>query len=295
MSGMLKISRRKFIAAAPAVLIPRRGWAAKNGLASSSNGLKINLVYDTNWSGAPTSYQTAVVQAANLMMAAFPNSNATVNVEMGFGFLANQLAVGPNTSASTDLGTVALSYSAIRAGMVATNHSSAMTTQLANTPAGSTLNGQGLFNAPFACCKVLGGLGGISPTATALDGAVGIGSGFATGELIGVFLHEISQAMGREATGSIAPYCFSRFTAVGVRDFSSATNAYFSLDGGNTSIAGYAATSDVGDFINGGVQDGNTGSGWQSFPSDCFDAFQGSLSIQSLTTADTQIMSAMGF
>lgn len=254
----------------------------------ATTGLVFNFVYDSNWSGAPASYQTALNSAAAALSAAFPNTNATLNIEVGFGQLENTLAVGANSSVGIVTSSAFLSYSTIRAAMVTNNKTTAMNTLLTNTPAGSTLNGTGSFFVNTACQKVLG-LNGLSPTDPGLDGAIGIGSGWSTGELVGMLLHELTHTMGRVQQN--APFVFSRFTAVGTRDFNNNTaNTYFSLDGGSTHVANYDGSSDVSDFLNSSVQDGNSSATW-----DPLDAFQGSQSIQSLTTADLEIMNTLGF
>lgn len=258
----------------------------------------INLVYDNSqvaWSSTPAWYQTGVVTAANLIMAAFPNTNITFNCEIGYQFwygsvLGNGSPVGASSSVGDTVAGQSLTYSTIRAGLAAVpNPTASLTAMLANTPAGSTLNGQGgsasLFT-PNATCKALG-IGGLSPTDPAIDGAVGIGTGWGSDKIVGVFLHEITHAMGRSAGRN--PFNFTRFTSAGVRDFSSnADTSYFSLDGGVTKLADYDNTQDGGDFLNSGVQDtgGNT---------DSFDAVQGTSPIETLTAVDIQLMNAMGF
>ena len=257
---------------------------------SSGAGLQIVLVQDASVSGAPAGFMTDANTAAGLIMAACPNTNVTVYINVGYGTSALFGSIPSTSAEGGDTQGSFLSYSVIRAGMAANNNSTTMNTLLANTPSGTSLNGQSSFYVPSACMKALG-IGGISPTSTVMDGACVIGTGITHPNLVGVFLHELTHAMGRE-TG-VAPVEFSRFNSVGNRDFDSGgtTGAYFSLDGGTTHTADYATPStDPSDFLNSGIQDGNSSATY-----DPFDAFYGSQSIQSLTTADIQLLNAMGF
>ena len=79
-----------------------------------------------------------------------------------------------------------------------------------------------------------------------------------------------------------------RFTSPGVRVFngaSTASAAYFSVDGGNTKLADFGQTSDPSDFLNSGVQG----------PNDPFNEFYTGSTLQSLTTVDKEQLDALGF
>ena len=74
----------------------------------------------------------------------------------------------------------------------------------------------------------------------------------------------------------------------GVRVFngaSTASAAYFSVDGGNTKLADYGQNSDPSDFLNSGVQGCN----------DPFNEFYTGSTLQSLTTVDKEQLDALGF
>lgn len=293
------ISRRKLILAAPALLLSRRSMAAFHGSkAVASGGLKINLVYDNTqvaWTTSPAWYQTGVITAANAIMAAFPNTNITFNCEIGYQFFdginsGNTIPVAASASEGADLtGVSNLPYSTIRSALAAVpNPTASLTALLNNTPVGTSINGVSSFYVPNAVCKSLG-LGGVSPTGVALDGAVGIGTGWSSAKIVGVFIHEITHAMGRVA--GEAPFNFSKFSSAGTRVLTNAlVAAYFSLDGGTTPIANYDTTQDAGDFLDNSIQDSGLG-GFQ----DCFDTHQNTNALQSLSTVDLQLMNAMGF
>ena len=89
-------------------------------------------------------------------------------------------------------------------------------------------------------------------------------------------------------TSSPDIFDFFRFTSPGARMFSGASTAsaaYFSVDGGNTKLADYGQTSDPSDFLNSGVQGYN----------DPFNEFYSGGTLQSLTTVDKQQLDALGF
>lgn len=266
------------------------------------SGLVFNLIYDPSWSSAPASYQTgsvSVVQACSLLSAAFPHVNATINLHVGYGtyWLSAGLPAQP-IGASSSIGNVLgvggpVAYSTLRSQLAGLSFQSAsLAALLANTPAGASLNSVNSFNVPSAVCKAIGlfGLSGgpTSATDTIVDGSIGMGSGWADAKLLGVFLHELTHAMGR--IPAIAPSSWSRFTSVGNRQLGTGTSGcYFSLDGGTTQLATYGNNSDVGDFLNlpdgTGVQD----------PLDCFGESQETGAYQFLTSLDLQLMNSMGF
>ena len=111
--------------------------------------------------------------------------------------------------------------------------------------------------------------------------------------LVGVALHELTHALGRVPYGppyASQPDTFDlfRFASAGnqvINGASTASAAYFSVDGGYTKIADYGRTSDPSDFLNSGVQGGN----------DPFNEFYNYSTLQSLTTIDKEQLDALGF
>ena len=104
--------------------------------------------------------------------------------------------------------------------------------------------------------------------------------------LVGVALHELTHAIGRQP--GEGPFDLFRYTSVGNHLFTSgstAVPAYFSIDGGNTKLADFGQTSDASDFLNTGVQGSN----------DPFDEFYNSHTIQNLTSVDKELLDALGF
>jgi hypothetical protein len=160
-------------------------------------------------------------------------------------------------------------------------------------PDGSTPN----FWVSSAVAKIFG-----LPTNVAVDGVVGIGTGFTPGpERVSAFLHEIGHALGRVPDNITNPLnnetYYSeldlwRFTSPGQRLFdgndSKAPAAYFSVDGGKTDLADWGQTSDPSDFRG---TDSNPPSNLT--PNDPFNENVGNLG--NLTNTDFGVMDALGF
>lgn len=263
-----------------------------------ANGLIINLSYDASVSSAPAGWTNYIQQAVTILQNTFTQTPVTVNIIVSYGLMYKQPGVydtvPSNSSEGTDLAGNYLTYTAIRAALAA---ASSKTTNLANfvnsLPTGPTLDGTASFYVPPAVEKALG-LNGVSPTRASLDGTVGIGTGIGTSVLVGVALHEITHAMGREVGGT--PLDFARFTSAGTRLYTSAIPApaaYFSIDGGATKLADFGKTSDPSDFLNSGVQD----SGLPGGDIDPFDEFYAGAGtpLQNMTTVGTALMNCLGF
>lgn len=253
-------------------------------------GLQINLVSTASWLTAPADYQAKMITAANKMMAAFPGTNCTINIQLEYAtFLGTSM---PNrNSGSTDNDTTGVSYSSVIKPLLAAipNPTADLTSMISNLPAGSTLGGQSIFHMSFGVCKAIGlfSTGGAPANATdaGLDGFIGMGTGWTSAETLGVSLHELRQAMGGIA--GRGTFNFSRFLSAGVWDAGAANSAYFSLDGGTTNLVTYDTTSDPADFVNGTT---DPGSGlW-----DCFDASQNG-SLQDLSPLNLRSMRALGY
>jgi hypothetical protein len=130
----------------------------------------------------------------------------------------------------------------------------------------------------------------LAADASSADGSVHFSSDISSNAIIGVALHEITHAMGRVPYGATPDiFDFSRYTNASTRLFtggSTASPAYFSIDGGATKLADYGLNSDPSDFLNSGIQ-GST---------DPFNEFYspGSTS-QALSSVDLKQMVALGY
>src|SRR6202040_1030239 len=108
----------------------------------------------------------------------------------------NGLITGLGTSAvGGDMYGSYVSYSSLRASLASHETSTLDQTFVNSLPNTSSVNGVSSLYVPSAVEKALGM---ISPTASAIDGAVGIGASIPTADLVGVALHEFTHALGRE-------------------------------------------------------------------------------------------------
>lgn len=272
-----------------------------NPSVQAGSGLQIVLSRNASWASAPAYYETDLVWAANQLMAACPNTNITVTITCGYTEIAGLPAGGgsmppSNSGANVLLQSNTVAYATIKTYMNAmANKPADFSAMLANLPGGATNGIAATFRVGWPQCKALGifsssivgAPSGPNDTSQA-DSAMGIGSGWASAKTKGVFLHELSHAIGRNA-GDV-PFVFSRFTAAGTWDTSSSGTslAYFSLDGGTANLAWFAPSSDLGDFRDDVTDPGSGGL------TDSFDASQTNPA-EYLTPLDYRQLRAMGF
>jgi hypothetical protein len=245
--------------------------------------MNLILDYESSALAAPQSFLNAMQTAANILDSTIQN-NITVTIQVGYNDFYNNIITGLGSSAEGgDLTGSFVSYTSLRAALASHETSTLDQTFVNSLPNTTSVNGQSGFYVPSAVEKALGM---ISPTASGIDGAVGIGSGIPTADLVGVALHEFTHAMGREP--GAGTFDLGRYTSPGVHLFSSGSTApasYFSIDGGVTKLADYGQNSDPSDMLNSGVQGAN----------DPFNEFYSGSTIQGLTTVDKQQLDALGF
>jgi serralysin len=264
------------------------------GLLSIANpalgsGIQFNFNFLPSTSGQ-TAFIAAVNNAASLIAAAFPNTNITLNIRVGYGEF-NDGNVAPITLTSSAEGasffTSGLAnqqYATVRSTLISKATSASLIAATRNLPNTATIAGSQFFYVQSSIAKALGML---SATGTAVDGTIGIGSTIPSANWPGVILHELGHAMGRERGTSVVDLvCFS--AAATRRIGSQVSGDYFSTDNGVTPIADWGISSDPSDFLNGGVQDGAT--------DDAFDEFYNvGTQNETLSTADIQLMNTLGF
>jgi hypothetical protein len=245
--------------------------------------MNLILDYESSALSAPQSFLNAMQTAANILDSTILN-NITVTIEVGYNdFLNNQITNLGASAEGSDLSGSFVSYTSLRAALASNETSTLDQTFVNSLPNTTSVNGQSGMYVPSAIEKALGL---ISPTASGIDGAVGIGSGIPTTDLVGVALHELTHAMGREP--GAGTFDLGRYTSPGTHLFSSGSTApasYFSIDGGITKLADYGQNSDASDMLNSGVQG----------PNDPFNEFYSGSTIQGLTTIDKQQLDALGF
>jgi len=244
--------------------------------------MNLVLSYESSALAAPQSFRDAMQTAANILDSVILN-NITVNILIGYGDWDNGLDTGLTTDAEAgDLNGLTVSYTNLKTALASHETSAFDQTFVNSLPTTSSLNGVSNFYVPSAVAKALGLM---SPTSSALAGAVGMGTQIPASLLVGVALHEITHALGREPVGSFDLF---RYTSPGNHLFSSgstAAAAYFSIDGGNTKLADFGRLSDPGDFLSSGVQG----------PNDPFDEFYNSSTFQNLTAVDRELLDVLGF
>jgi serralysin len=247
--------------------------------------MSLNLVldYESSALAAPQSFRDAMQTAVNILDSLIVN-NITVTILVGYGDWNNGADTGLTTSAEAgDLNGLVVSYSNLRTALASHETSGFDQTFVNSLPNTSAVNGVSNFYVPSAVAKALGLL---SPTNPTIDGAVGMGTQIPSSLLVGVALHELTHAMGREP--GVGPFDLFRYTSSGQHLFSfgsTAPPAYFSIDGGNTKLADFGQGSDPGDFLNSGVQG----------PNDPFDEFYSFNTLQNLTAVDKELLDVLGF
>ena len=276
--------------------------------------MKIIPQYDfTTASGSFTpadeaSFRQDVQTAINIFDATFTN-DITLTLNVGFGSINGRL-MKPEDGENGGLGApnanavVLVTYSQLRDRLMTSGQPGFF--NAANLPAGDSINGMSNFWVSSSQAKALGlplndpGL---------VDGFIGFAVGaFGVGtERIAAILHEIGHAMGRipnnfDSLGNpnppnpqgpifVSALDLVRFVSPGNRLFdgnlNAPTPAYFSVDGGAKKVADWAAGNSPSDFLS--PPRSNLA------PNDAFDDIGFGTTLAKFTTADIQLMEALGF
>ncbi len=243
-------------------------------LVGTAGGLQINLVWGSNVSGAPATFQAGIIKAAQMLCDALSNK-VVLNINISYTGTGGGAGAGPTN------GTY-LPYSTVVANLK--SHAASGDTTFNGLPTGTTIQGQSQVLVFEAQLK----LWGLAPM-SASDGQAIFATDINPSLLPGVALHELTHAMGRVPFGP-SPDIFDlfRYTPQGTLLFSGsipAAASYFSLDGGKTKLADYGRNSDPSDFLNTGIQ-GN---------SDPLNEFYNSSTTQTLSQIDLKQFAALGF
>ena len=270
--------------------------------ATAAQALTFNITYDASVTGSTnsTQIQAAFGAATQIIQNLYTNSS-TVNITVYWGpsgpFVGG---VGLGVSSTSFFGPFA--YSTLTNALRSQSNTSSDSSALASLPASDPIAANA-WRIPRAEIKALGLASSIGTTAndTTQDGAIG----FATNvnytfdptnravagkyDFISVALHEISEVMGRvyfDLSTRYVPYDLFRFTNNGARCFDpNATNVYFSVDNGATSLRAFYTNQSLGD-----IQD------WKSSGAlDSFDAFISSGKKGALSYADLLSLDVIGY
>jgi hypothetical protein len=246
--------------------------------------MEIKLIADTSVYSAPAGFTAAIQAAAAIYDELFPG-NYTVNIRYGWGTWDNQVDPGLRNANGAEGGPVTgttVSYATVKSWLTADAQLPVQQEALASLPA-SFPNDANTFYVSSAEEKAFGVYTGSS---SAVDGAIGFGTGTSPIYFLEAALHEIGHALGRTTdyyAGDPTVMDLFRYSAVGTYNWAGYEPSYLSFNGGITAIANFSTVSDYGDF----AVDGLT-------PNDPYNYLVNG-SVQTLTNLDIQLMNVLGF
>lgn len=223
---------------------------------SSARALTFNITYDSSTVGAPSGFFSAFQDAINFYQDHYSDP-ITVNIQVGWGQIGGQNLTPGILGESWINNQEYYNYSQVVSALAGDATSPADATAIANLPATYPV-----ANAQFAIAdaeaKALGLLAG---NTAGLDGYVGFDNSVAYTfdpnnrsvlgkyDFIGLAAHEITEVMGRfgmlqTGPNSIlySPIDLFRYLSPGTLNTLPANGAYFSINGGVTSINTFNGT-----------------------------------------------------
>jgi hypothetical protein len=256
--------------------------------------MDIDLSFDSSVGSAPAGFVAAVDYVVGLYDALFPVS-VTVDIDVGYGEIDGQ-RLGSDDLGESETNEIYASYaqvvSALNANATTAEAKAADATLPANNPTGSSD-----YAVATAEAKVLG----LESASADVDGYVGFSSSVAftynpndravSGkyDFIGTVEHEITEVLGRfaglSASNGYSILDLFRYSAAGVRSLSqNSSNAYFSIDSGNTDLDNFNTnpSGDLGDWA-------------ASAGDDSFLAFSDSGVENGLSATDLTVMDVLGY
>ncbi|WP_298223924.1 NF038122 family metalloprotease [Acidocella sp.] len=257
--------------------------------------MDIKLVFDSSTSAAPSGFAAAVDYAASQLDSLITN-NITVTISVSWDNTGAVLGEAQPNLGSAGLYTYATVVAALRA------HAQSPT-QLAAVnalPVTDPTHGKGVY-LTIAQAEALG----LPSTAlgnsfSGIDGQVVFGTGgvtlnFSTTsgavaqevDFTGTAEHELTHALGRADFNNGSNYTLMdlyAYAAPGTLQSTPYAPTYFSIDGGQTSLAAFDTTSDISDWAN-----------QPQYRNDAFGAYAYSGYATTISTVDTTLMSVLGF
>lgn len=225
--------------------------------------MQFNFIWNASVSSAPSAFQAAVI-AAGQQLATYFSNNITVNIQVGWGEnsgtpinSATALATGgPNNGAGVSFAQLVTDFSRVSA-------SGDDRTSVAYLQSIADPTRGGNFYLTSTQQKAMGLM---SANATAADGTIGFASsgvvwdynpadGISSNaeDFNAAALHEITHAMGRTRDPNYVPGWYTTmdlfgFSAPRSLQLTRGASAYFSPDGGVTSLHPYDTLADYGDW-----------------------------------------------
>lgn len=259
---------------------------------ASTGSFVINIIWDASVRSAPVGFTAGVMAAVQYLERQFTDP-VTINISVGYGEVAGS-PLGSGYLGESQWSMTSYSYAQIAGALKADASTSVDLSAIAHLPA--SLPATGSFRTTTAEARALGQL---PASGSGLDGAVGFSSAYkytyddtngvaaGTFDLRAIVLHEVTEVMGRDLmTSSAGPsvYQLFHYSSPGVRDFSSTTPGYFSVDGGNTSLAAFNTNSggDAGDWAS-------------AVKHDAADAFLAGGAVNVFSGPDVMAMDAIGW
>ena len=214
----------------------------------------LNLIYDPSMADAPGAFTSGLDRAVREIEADFPVP-ITVNIRVGYGSIdGRELPPGSLGISAPNL--LATDYATFKDAL--TSHATTPTAiQAAASLPETDPTGGAVLNIGSAEAKALGML---DPSSPDIDGEAAFSSFVKWGgggpanpgySARAVAWHELTHAMGRVIFGSslITTMNLFDYTAPGVVNINADQGGYFSIDGGQTSVAPYGfGTGDASDW-----------------------------------------------
>lgn len=257
-----------------------------------SQGLTINISYDSSVSQAPAGFTAAIAAVVQFYESEFTNP-ITLNIDVGYGEIDGQ-PLSSGALGESDGIQQSFTYSQVRNALLANAISNVQQQAFSTLPATSPISGN--ISIPIAEATALG----LTSSNTTFAGYVGFSStaaftynnsnGVPSGDydFYGVVAHEISEVMGRVSnigTGSYSVLDLFRYAASGVRALSNRqTTAYFSIDGGTTDLGNFNTNprDDYGDWA-------------ASVGNDAYDAVASPGVVEPVSQTDLTVLNVLGY
>lgn len=267
------------------------------GLCPAARGLIFNVTYDSSTAGAPAGFLPAFRDALNFYQNTYADP-ITINMQVGWGEIDGHSLSPGDLGQSQTYQQGAYTYYQIRNALINDETSPGDATAVANLSATYPVVAAHFVMAN-AEAKALGFLAG---NASGIDGYVGFNNSASytfdpnnrsvAGEydFIGLAEHEISEVMGRyglgqngASSGQYSPIDLFRYLSAGTLDTTPANGAYFSIDGGATSINTFNGTG------------GGDLSDWAGATLDSYDHSLASGQEEPVSAGDVTLMDVLGY